>query len=142
MNDLVGYLVLASHSANVAQELAAEKGVSRYLNAVICHLARKLFQSSALSSSLVGWMQKTKSISTVRHRCRGWWRGDRRVASRTGDLVRWPRWCLPIPPRRLLCTGLAMNWRDFIALASRLAGGTTEAEWRTAVSRAYYTAFP
>jgi uncharacterized protein (UPF0332 family) len=34
-----------------------------------------------------------------------------------------------------------MNWRDFLPLASRLAGGTTEAEWRSAVSRAYYTAF-
>ena len=34
-----------------------------------------------------------------------------------------------------------MNWRDFLLLASRLAAGTTEAEWRTAVSRAYYAAF-
>jgi uncharacterized protein (UPF0332 family) len=34
-----------------------------------------------------------------------------------------------------------MNWRDFLPLAARLAGGTTEAEWRSAVSRAYYTAF-
>jgi uncharacterized protein (UPF0332 family) len=31
--------------------------------------------------------------------------------------------------------------RDFIALASTLAAGTTEAEWRTAASRAYYAAF-
>ena len=34
-----------------------------------------------------------------------------------------------------------MNWRDFLLLASRLAAGTTEADWRTAVSRAYYAAF-
>jgi hypothetical protein len=34
-----------------------------------------------------------------------------------------------------------MNWRDFLPLAARLAGGSTEAEWRSAVSRAYYTAF-
>jgi hypothetical protein len=34
-----------------------------------------------------------------------------------------------------------MNWRDFLALAARLARDTTEADWRTAVSRAYYTAF-
>jgi hypothetical protein len=34
-----------------------------------------------------------------------------------------------------------MNWRDFLPLAARLAGGTTEADWRSAVSRAYYAAF-
>lgn len=34
-----------------------------------------------------------------------------------------------------------MNWRDFLLVASRLAAETTEADWRTAVSRAYYTAF-
>jgi uncharacterized protein (UPF0332 family) len=34
-----------------------------------------------------------------------------------------------------------MNWRDFLLLASRLAAGTTEADWRTSVSRAYYAAF-
>jgi len=34
-----------------------------------------------------------------------------------------------------------MNWRDLLLLASRLATGTTEADWRTAVSRAYYAAF-
>jgi hypothetical protein len=34
-----------------------------------------------------------------------------------------------------------MNWRDFLPLAARLAGGTSEAEWRSAVSRAHYTAF-
>jgi uncharacterized protein (UPF0332 family) len=34
-----------------------------------------------------------------------------------------------------------MNWRDFLLLATRLAGGTTEADWRTAVSRAYYATF-
>ncbi len=34
-----------------------------------------------------------------------------------------------------------MNWRDFLLLATRLATGTTEADWRTAVSRAYYAAF-
>jgi uncharacterized protein (UPF0332 family) len=34
-----------------------------------------------------------------------------------------------------------MNWRDFLQLATRLAAGTTEADWRTAVSRAYYAAF-
>lgn len=34
-----------------------------------------------------------------------------------------------------------MNWRDFLLLAGRLATGTTEADWRTAISRAYYAAF-
>ena len=34
-----------------------------------------------------------------------------------------------------------MNWRDFLPLATRLAAGTTEADWRTAVSRAHYAAF-
>ena len=34
-----------------------------------------------------------------------------------------------------------MNWRDFLSLADRLAADTTEADWRTAVSRAYYAAF-
>jgi uncharacterized protein (UPF0332 family) len=34
-----------------------------------------------------------------------------------------------------------MNWRDFLSLATRLATGATEADWRTAVSRAYYAAF-
>jgi uncharacterized protein (UPF0332 family) len=34
-----------------------------------------------------------------------------------------------------------MNWRDFLSLANRLAAGTSEADWRTAVSRAYYAAF-
>jgi uncharacterized protein (UPF0332 family) len=34
-----------------------------------------------------------------------------------------------------------MNWRDFLLLATRLATGTTEADWRTSVSRAYYAAF-
>jgi hypothetical protein len=34
-----------------------------------------------------------------------------------------------------------MNWRDFLSLATRLAAATTEADWRTAVSRAYYAAF-
>ncbi len=31
-----------------------------------------------------------------------------------------------------------MNWRDFLILASRLSTGANEADWRTAVSRAYY----
>jgi uncharacterized protein (UPF0332 family) len=34
-----------------------------------------------------------------------------------------------------------MNWGDFLLLATRLAPGATEADWRTAVSRAYYAAF-
>jgi hypothetical protein len=34
-----------------------------------------------------------------------------------------------------------MNWRDFLLLATRLAAGTTEADWRSAVSRACYPAF-
>jgi uncharacterized protein (UPF0332 family) len=34
-----------------------------------------------------------------------------------------------------------MHGNDFLTLAARLAGGSTEAEWRTAVSRAYYAAF-
>jgi uncharacterized protein (UPF0332 family) len=34
-----------------------------------------------------------------------------------------------------------MNWRDFLVLAARVATDTSEADWRTAVSRAYYAAF-
>ncbi|MBX9625428.1 MAG: HEPN domain-containing protein [Gemmataceae bacterium] len=34
-----------------------------------------------------------------------------------------------------------MNWRDFLSLAARLAAEPAEADWRTAVSRAYYAAF-
>jgi len=34
-----------------------------------------------------------------------------------------------------------MNWRDFLSLAAQLAGDMAEADWRTAVSRAYYAAF-
>ncbi len=34
-----------------------------------------------------------------------------------------------------------MNWRDFLGLGLRLATGAIEAEWRTAVSRAYYATF-
>jgi uncharacterized protein (UPF0332 family) len=34
-----------------------------------------------------------------------------------------------------------MTGRDFLPLAIQLAAGNTEAEWRTAVSRAYYAAF-
>jgi uncharacterized protein (UPF0332 family) len=34
-----------------------------------------------------------------------------------------------------------MTWRDFLLLAARLASGGAEADWRTAVSRAYYGAF-
>src|SRR5262249_47755394 len=34
-----------------------------------------------------------------------------------------------------------MNWLDYLALAGRLSSGSGEADWRTAVSRAYYAAF-
>ncbi len=34
-----------------------------------------------------------------------------------------------------------MNGRDFLLVAARLAAETTEGDWRTAVSRAYYAAF-
>jgi uncharacterized protein (UPF0332 family) len=34
-----------------------------------------------------------------------------------------------------------MDGRDFLTLALSLAKGTTEAEWRSAASRAYYAAF-
>src|SRR5260370_19526286 len=34
-----------------------------------------------------------------------------------------------------------MHGRDFFTLASVLAKGSTEAEWRSAVSRAYYAGF-
>jgi uncharacterized protein (UPF0332 family) len=34
-----------------------------------------------------------------------------------------------------------MTGRDFLTLANQLAAGRTEAEWRSAVSRAYYAAF-
>jgi uncharacterized protein (UPF0332 family) len=34
-----------------------------------------------------------------------------------------------------------MTGRDFLAVATALAAGKTEAEWRSAISRAYYAAF-
>jgi uncharacterized protein (UPF0332 family) len=34
-----------------------------------------------------------------------------------------------------------MNGRDFLSVAQSLLGGPTEADWRSAVSRAYYAAF-
>jgi uncharacterized protein (UPF0332 family) len=34
-----------------------------------------------------------------------------------------------------------MNWRDYLSLATRLVKENAEADWRTAVSRAYYAAF-
>ncbi len=34
-----------------------------------------------------------------------------------------------------------MTGPDFLPLARKLAAGSTEADWRTAVSRAYYAAF-
>jgi hypothetical protein len=34
-----------------------------------------------------------------------------------------------------------MTGRDFLAVARRLVAEPTEADWRTAVSRAYYAAF-
>ena len=34
-----------------------------------------------------------------------------------------------------------MTGRDFLAVAKQLAAGGTEAEWRSAISRAYYAAF-
>lgn len=34
-----------------------------------------------------------------------------------------------------------MDFRDFVLLAEALASGASEAEWRTAISRAYYGAF-
>jgi hypothetical protein len=34
-----------------------------------------------------------------------------------------------------------MTGHDFLPLATRLAAGVTEADWRTAISRAYYAAF-
>jgi uncharacterized protein (UPF0332 family) len=34
-----------------------------------------------------------------------------------------------------------MDFRDYLTLAAALAAGSTEAEWRSAVSRAYFAAF-
>jgi hypothetical protein len=34
-----------------------------------------------------------------------------------------------------------MTGRDFLTVAEQLAAGGTEAEWRSAISRAYYAAF-
>jgi uncharacterized protein (UPF0332 family) len=34
-----------------------------------------------------------------------------------------------------------MNWRDYLSLGARLAAASTEADWRSAVSRGYYAAF-
>ena len=48
---------------------------------------------------------------------------------------------MSVAPCGLLCAGLAMNWREFLTLAARLAAGAAEEDWRSAVSRAYYSAF-
>jgi uncharacterized protein (UPF0332 family) len=37
--------------------------------------------------------------------------------------------------------GVVMQWREFLDTAKRLAQGTTEGDWRFAVSRAYYAVF-
>jgi hypothetical protein len=37
--------------------------------------------------------------------------------------------------------GDGVNERDFLRLAFQLASGASEADWRTAVGRAYYAAF-
>src|SRR2546430_15944805 len=63
------------------------------------------------------------------------------MAGRPPGLVRRPQLRLSLRAWGLLCTGLAMNWRDFLALAARLAAGASESEWRSAASRAYYAAF-
>ena len=34
-----------------------------------------------------------------------------------------------------------MNFRDYLTVATRLMAGATEADWRSAISRAYYAAF-
>ncbi len=34
-----------------------------------------------------------------------------------------------------------MNFRDFLTVAATLAAGSTEADWRSSISRAYYAAF-
>jgi hypothetical protein len=34
-----------------------------------------------------------------------------------------------------------VNFREYLLLARTLVGGTSEAEWRSATSRAYYAAF-
>jgi hypothetical protein len=36
---------------------------------------------------------------------------------------------------------MAMNGRDFLAVAERLVTASTEADWRSATSRAYYASF-
>src|SRR5207244_3604565 len=52
---------------------------------------------------------------------------------------------LPGPAGMHLCaqhgSARRMNFRDYLTLAATLANGPTEAEWRSAVSRAYYAAF-
>src|SRR2546425_546453 len=40
-----------------------------------------------------------------------------------------------------LGVGALMDFRDSLILATPLAAGSTEAEWRSAVSRAYYAPF-
>src|SRR5262249_45562525 len=77
--------------------------------------------------------------------------GGRRHGNGRASAVRGPeavdRVHLPALPRDphplLLPRGgdVGMNERDFLTLAATLAGGPTEAEWRTAVGRAYYAAF-
>jgi len=60
---------------------------------------------------------------------------------------RWSRGIFERCPSTHVCLfsprtyGFLMSGRDFLPLAQRLAAGPTEAEWRTAVSRAYYAAF-
>src|SRR5439155_114820 len=70
-----------------------------------------------------------------------WWSGNRGIVSRAANLVLGARSRLPNAASRLFRIGLAMNWRDFLPLANRLATAASEADWRTAMSRAYYAAF-
>jgi hypothetical protein len=91
-------------------------------------LARQAFPSSALGVSL-GQDAEDESHQYIALDVEV---GDRATEELLAGqpLVRGGRSRLPVVPRRFLCAGLAMNWRDFLLLANRLAAGTTEADWR------------
>jgi uncharacterized protein (UPF0332 family) len=135
-----GSLITVSEPAIPAevQEFAAAKGVAGYPEPVI-GLVSQAFPTSALVVSLgqdaedeshryiaLDIDASGKSAEELLAGQRTWSSGLSRVSLLRG---------------RLLCAGLAMNWREFLLLAARLAAETTEADWRTAISRAYYPAF-
>src|SRR4051812_2866511 len=67
--------------------------------------------------------------------------GPRPPAGGEGPLAGDPRGHAPTRRPAAVRVRRPMNGRDFLSSARRLAAGPDEADWRSAVSRAYYAAF-